>query len=70
MKLAAAGAARGARHAHAPARTTAAKPERVGPHPLRQAVLLGAVLMLTNFSTIALFFPAIHAIGISTVAVD
>ncbi|MGZ6617739.1 MAG: GAP family protein [Solirubrobacteraceae bacterium] len=47
----------------------AAKPERVGPHPLRQAFLLGAVLMLTNFSTIALFFPAIHAIGISTVAV-
>jgi hypothetical protein len=47
----------------------AAKPERVGPHPLRQAVLLGAVLMLTNFSTIALFFPAIHAIGISTVTV-
>jgi hypothetical protein len=44
------------------------KPERLGPHPFRQAVLLGAALMLTNFSTIALFFPAIHAIGISTVA--
>jgi hypothetical protein len=44
------------------------KPERVGPHPFRQAVLLGAALMLTNFSTIALFFPAMHAIGISRVA--
>ncbi len=46
-----------------------AKPERVGPHPIRQAVLLGALLMLTNFSTIALFFPAMHAIGISRVTV-
>lgn len=46
-----------------------ARPERVGPHPIRQAVLLGGLLMLTNFSTIALFFPAIHAIGISRVAV-
>ena len=45
-----------------------AKAERVGPHPLRQAAVVGAVLMLTNFSTIALFFPAMHAIGISTVA--
>ncbi len=45
------------------------KPERVGPHPRRQAVAIGAGLMLTNFSTIALFFPAMHAIGISQVTV-
>ena len=47
-----------------------AKTERVGPHPRRQALLLGGVLMLTNFSTIALFFPAMHAIGISRVPLD
>jgi hypothetical protein len=47
-----------------------AKTERLGPHPRRQAVLLGGALMLTNFSTIALFFPAMHAIGISKVPLD
>jgi Sap, sulfolipid-1-addressing protein len=47
-----------------------AKPERVGPHPGRQSFAIGAGLMLTNFSTIALFFPAMHAIGIARVPVD
>jgi hypothetical protein len=47
-----------------------AKPERVGPHPLRQAFAIGAGLMLTNFSTIALFFPAMHAISVAHVSVD
>jgi len=41
------------------------KPEHAGAHPLRGALLLGIALMLTNFSSIVLFFPAMHAIGIS-----
>jgi Sap, sulfolipid-1-addressing protein len=41
------------------------KPERISAHPLRGALLLGVALMLTNFSSIVLFFPAMHAIGIS-----
>jgi hypothetical protein len=45
-----------------------AQPERTGPHPRAQAFILGAGLMLTNFSSIALFFPATHEIGISHVS--
>lgn len=44
------------------------KPERTGLHPRAQAFVLGAVLMLANFSSIALFFPAMHEIGISHVS--
>jgi hypothetical protein len=43
----------------------APKPEHAGPHPLRRAFALGIGLMLTNFSSIVLFFPAMHEIGIS-----
>lgn len=46
------------------------RPEHAGSHPLRQAFVLGAGLMLTNFSSIVLFFPAMHEIGISDVALD
>lgn len=46
------------------------RPERIGPHPLLQAAAIGAVLMLLNFSTLALFFPAMHAIGLSRVPLD
>ncbi len=53
----------GVRALRAPPR--APKPERVGAHPLRGALLLGIGLMLTNFSSIVLFFPAMHEIGIS-----
>ncbi len=45
------------------------KPEHAGAHPIRAAVALGAGLMLTNFSSIVLFFPAVHEIGISGVPV-
>jgi threonine/homoserine/homoserine lactone efflux protein len=41
------------------------KPESVAAHPLRRSLELGAGLMLTNFSSIVLFFPAMHEIGIS-----
>jgi hypothetical protein len=44
------------------------KPEHAAAHPLRRAFALGAGLMLTNFSSIVLFFPAVHAIGIARVA--
>ena len=44
------------------------KPERQTAHPLERAFVLGAVLMLTNFSSIILFFPAMHEIGISDVS--
>ncbi len=37
-------------------------------HPIRGAFALGIALMLTNFSSIVLFFPAMHEIGISDVA--
>jgi hypothetical protein len=43
----------------------APKPERESRHPLRQSFTLGAAMMLTNFSTIVLYFPAMHAIGIA-----
>jgi hypothetical protein len=65
VKLAAAALllALGVRTVRAPPR--APKPERVSAHPLRGALLLGIALMLTNFSSVVLFFPAMHAIGIS-----
>jgi hypothetical protein len=44
------------------------KPHRDSAHPVRGAFLLGIGLMLTNFSSIVLFFPAMHEIGISDVA--
>jgi hypothetical protein len=44
------------------------KPHRDSAHPVRGAFLLGIGLMLTNFSSILLFFPAMHEIGIATVA--
>ena len=44
------------------------RPEHASSHPLRQAFVLGAGLMLTNFSSIVLFLPAMHQIGISAVA--
>jgi hypothetical protein len=47
-----------------------AKPEHVGSHPLRSAFLLGVLLMATNFSSIVLFFPAVHAIGVAKVSVS
>lgn len=42
------------------------KPEHAGAHPLRRSFALGVGLMLTNFSTIVLFFPAVHEIAISS----
>jgi len=53
----------GVRTLRAPPRSP--RPERVSAHPLRGALLLGIGLMLTNFSSLVLFFPAMHAIGIS-----
>ncbi len=44
-----------------------AKPEHVAARPEERAFAVGAGLMLTNFSSIVLFFPAMHAIGISKV---
>ncbi len=69
VKLVAAGllVVLGARQLRAPPRAPA--PEHPGAHPLRQAFLLGAGLMLTNFSSIVLFFPAVHEIGIAHVAI-
>lgn len=43
------------------------KPPHESAHPLRGAFVLGGALMLTNFSSIVLFFPAMHEIGISKV---
>jgi hypothetical protein len=48
----------------------AAKPEHASRRPLRQSFALGAAMMLSNFSTIVLYFPAVHAIGISDAALD
>lgn len=45
------------------------KPEHPSAHPLRDAFIVGAGLMLTNFSSIVLFFPAMHHIATSTVNV-
>lgn len=42
----------------------APKPERQSAHPLRASSALGSAMMLTNFSTLVLYFPAVHAIGI------
>lgn len=47
-----------------------AKPERPGAHSVAAAFVIGAGLMLTNISSIALFFPAMHEIGTSRVALD
>lgn len=44
-----------------------ARPEHPGLHPIWKAFVLGAGLMLTNFSSVVLFFPAMHQIGISRV---
>lgn len=41
---------------------------RTSPHPRGRSFVLGAGLMLTNFSSIVLFFPAMHEIGISHVS--
>jgi len=43
-------------------------PEHASRHPLRQSFALGAAMMVSNFSTIVLYFPAVHAIGIADVA--
>jgi Sap, sulfolipid-1-addressing protein len=43
----------------------APKPEHVGAHLLRRSFALGIGLMLTNFSSIVLFFPAMHEIATS-----
>ena len=48
----------------------APKPEHASRHPLRQSFALGAAMMASNFSTIVLYFPAVHAIGISDAGVD
>jgi threonine/homoserine/homoserine lactone efflux protein len=53
----------GVRQLRAPERP--AKPEHSGAHPLRHAFVLGVGLMLTNFSSILLFFPAMHEIATS-----
>jgi hypothetical protein len=45
------------------------KPEHVGAHPLRRSFALGIGLMLTNFSSIVLFFPAMHEIATSDAGV-
>lgn len=45
-----------------------AAPEHAGRHPLRQSFALGAAMMVTNFSTVVLYFPAVHAIGIADAA--
>jgi Sap, sulfolipid-1-addressing protein len=46
---------------------TPAKPEHTAPHPEGRAFAIGAGLMLTNFSSIVLFLPAMHAIGVAKV---
>jgi threonine/homoserine/homoserine lactone efflux protein len=46
------------------------KPEHTSAHPVQRSFLVGAALMLTNFSSIVLFFPAMHQIGISRVGFD
>jgi hypothetical protein len=46
------------------------KPERDSLHPLRESSALGAAMMVSNFSTIVLYFPAVHAIGIDDAGVD
>lgn len=43
-------------------------PDHRGGHELRRAFLLGVALMATNFSSIALFVPAVHAIGTAGVS--
>lgn len=58
----------GARQLRAPARDAPPKRERTPAHPLRQSFALGAAVMLTNFSTIVLFFPATHEIGVDDAA--
>jgi len=40
-------------------------PENAGQSRLRRSFALGAGLMATNFSSLVLYFPAMHAIGIS-----
>ncbi len=40
-------------------------PENAGPVHLRRSFALGAGLMAANFSSLVLYFPAMHAIGIS-----
>ena len=44
-----------------------AKPEHAASHPEGRAFAIGVGLMLTNFSSIVLFLPAMHAIGIAKV---
>ncbi|HEX5145815.1 MAG TPA: GAP family protein [Conexibacter sp.] len=44
------------------------RPERESRHPLRASFALGAAMMLSNFSTIVLYFPAMHEIGIADAA--
>ena len=46
----------------------APKPPHEMAHPIRGALMLGIALMLTNFSSLVLFFPAMHEIGISRVS--
>ena len=71
MKLAAAVLlARGRRAPAAQGAAAVQKPEHESRHPLRQSAALGAAMMVSNFSTIVLYFPAVHAIGISDAAVD
>ncbi len=53
----------GVRQLRTPPRTDP-RPEHAGAHPLRQSFGLRAAMMLSNFSTIVLYFPAVHAIGI------
>lgn len=43
----------------------AGPPRRESRHPLRQSLALGAAMMASNFSTVVLYFPAMHAIGIA-----
>lgn len=43
------------------------KPEHPGAHPARQSFALGAALMVANFSSIILYFPAAHEVGTSDV---
>lgn len=44
------------------------RPAHAGAHPQLSAFAFGAGLMFVNYSSIILFFPAVHAIGISGVA--
>jgi hypothetical protein len=43
------------------------KPEHAGAHPARQSFVFGVGLMLLNFSSILLYFPAAHEVGTSKV---